>query len=627
VAVVSLSALGAGVFGAPAGAAGDEAALEEVWALVESPDGALDVVHGEDAIDAVYDDVLDRSADTVITAETEDAPVSTMATNDPLRGQQWALNTTSFEAAWSTTRGTGVIVAVVDTGVRGDHQDLAPIVLSGADFVNDGGNGKTDPNGHGTHVAGIIAAQANNGVGIAGGAPDVRILPVRVLDANGTGYSSDVAAGIVWAVNKGARVINVSLGSTSPSSGTRDAIKYALSKGALVFAAAGNGAQSGNAPVYPGAFPEAVAVGSIDSNRVRSSFSNYGSYVDLAAPGGNIISTYGSHAASYAAASGTSMATPYASAAAALVIAAQPGNSASTVRAVLEAGADDLGAPGRDDWYGSGLVDPRDSVTRAFPPAPGGGSAGSGYWLVNREGGVRAFGAAPHLGDLAGRPLSAPIVAAAATRTGHGYWLAGADGSVYTFGDAQFHGSMGGTPLNGRIVGMAATPTGGGYILLGDDGGIFSFGDAQFYGSTGGQRLNAPILDLTMTASGRGYWFVGADGGIFSFGDAQFYGSTGGLALNAPVVSMTALRNGAGYWMIGSDGGIFAFNTPFHGSLPWLQSTYGIASVPPAIRVRAVDDGSGYYIMGTDGAVFTFGNARFHGAAPGFNPVDMMLMP
>jgi len=625
--VALLGALAVSFIGLPADASeGTDFDIDDTWALVQSPDGAVDIVRGEEAIEAAWDDASNRSADEVLTLETQDAPVAAMGTNDALRGQQWALDATSFEAAWSTTTGGAVIVAVVDTGVRGDHQDLAPIMLSGYDFVDDGANGHSDPNGHGTHVAGIIAAQANNGVGIAGGAPGVRILPVRVLDANGTGFSSDVAAGIVWAADNGARVINVSLGSTSPSTGTQIAIQYALSKGALVLAAAGNGAQSGNAPLYPGAFPEAVAVGSVDSNLSRSAFSNHGSYLDLAAPGGNIISTWSSSATAYAGASGTSMATPYAAAAAALVTAANPSASVASVRANLEAGANDLGPAGFDGEYGWGLVDPRDSVTRALPSPPGSGTAGSGYWLVSRTGAIRNFGAAPHLGDLSGAALSAPIVASTPTRTGNGYWMAGADGAVYTFGDAPFHGSMGGRRLNSPIVGMAATPSGGGYILLGADGGIFTFGDAAFYGSTGGIKLNAPILDLAMSSTGRGYWFVGSDGGVFAFGDAGFYGSTGGMKLNAPVVSMTSTRGGAGYWMIGYDGGIFAFNTPFHGSLPWLRATYGTAP-PPALRVRAVDDGSGYYIMGTDGAVFSFGNARFHGAAPGFNPVDMMLMP
>jgi subtilisin family serine protease len=160
----------------------------------------------------------------VVTTET-DSVVHVLGSPDPLRSQQWALNQVPFEATWSFARGQGVIVAVVDTGVRADHQDLAGQVLPGTDFVNPGGDGRTDPNGHGTHVAGIIAAAVANGVGIEGGAPGVKILPVRVLDANGQGYSSDVARGIVWAADHGARVINLSLGGNAASDGTRAAIQ------------------------------------------------------------------------------------------------------------------------------------------------------------------------------------------------------------------------------------------------------------------------------------------------------------------------------------------------------------------------------------------------------------------
>jgi type VII secretion-associated serine protease mycosin len=608
---------------APAFASEEDTATDGLWAVVRSTGGDVEVVTGQDALNAAYDDVLNRSDADVLSIESEDAPVQALGTNDPLRSQQWALDKTSFESAWSTTRGSGIKVAVVDTGVRGDHEDLASVLLSGVDLVSDAGDGRVDPHGHGTHVAGIIAAQANNGRGVAGAAPDVRILPVRVLDQNGSGLSSDVAAGIIWAADQGARVINLSLGGTSPSSGQQDAIRYAVSKGAVVLAAAGNGAQTGNAPSYPGAFPESIAVGAVDSNKARASFSNHGSYVDLAAPGVGILSTYGTGAAAYANSSGTSMATPYASAAAALVTAANPAQTAAQVRAALEGGADDIGGPGRDNEYGFGLIDPRDSVNRALPST--GGNQGAGYWVVGRDGRVQAFGAAPHFGDLAGIGLSAPIVASAPTPSGHGYWLVGADGAVYSFGDARFHGSMGGVRLNGKIVGMAATPTGGGYVLLGSDGGIFTFGDAQFFGSTGGMRLNAPILDLTLSPSGRGYWFVGLDGGVFSFGDAPFRGSTGGMKLAAPVVSMTG--GGSGYWMIARDGGVFAFNVPFHGSLPSLKAQYGLPSVPAGLRVRALPGGSGYYILGEDGAVFALGSAKFHGSASGIAPVDLMLLP
>jgi type VII secretion-associated serine protease mycosin len=560
-----------------------------------------------------------------VVSSEHDSVVRVLGATDPMRSAQWALDKVSFEAAWGTTNGHGVTVAVVDTGVREDHEDLGATVLPGIDYVHSGGNGWDDGNGHGTHVAGIIAAMASNGRGIAGGAPGVKILPVRVLDENGSGFSSNVAAGIIWATDHGARVINLSLGGTTPSDGTRAAIQYANSKGAIVLAAAGNGAQSGNQPLYPGAFPETVAVAAVDQNLNRAPFSNYGSYVDIAAPGVSIRSTFNQSRTSYADMSGTSMATPYASAAAALVVAANPKLTANGVRNALQHTAIDLGAPGADVSYGSGLINPKAAVLSALPKPVGFGTKGHGYWVVASNGTVRTYGNAKFYGDLRGRALPAPIVAAAPTKTGNGYWLAGSNGAVYTFGDARYYGSMGGRHLNAPIAGMSVTPAGKGYFLLGADGGIFSFGVAKFRGSTGNLRLAAPVLDMTMTKSGRGYFLVAADGGVFTFGDAKFRGSTGNLRLSSPVVSMTAGTRG--YWLVARDGGIFAFGEPFVGSLPGL----GVQSLPAGVRIRALPDGKGYYILGADGAVFTFGTAKYFGAAAplaAFTPaIDLMLAP
>lgn len=607
----------------PAGAAEPAGEPVDTFAVVQTKEG-LEVVEGEAVSDEAAKAELDAKADgTVLTVEA-DTPVSVLGAADPQRPNQWALDLTSFEHAWSTTTGGGTIVAVIDTGVRGDHEDLAGAVLPGLDLV-DGGDGRIDPNGHGTHVAGIIAARASNGVGVAGGAPTVKILPVRVLDANGSGSSSDVTEGIIWAVDHGARVINLSLGGTTPSEGMRQAIKYANSKRVVVLAAAGNSGMQGSPAIYPAAFPEPIAVGAVNSNLQRAAFSNVGAYVDVAAPGDGILSTYGTSKTAYAYASGTSMATPYAAAAAALVIAADSSLSATAVRNRLESTARDLGAPGADAEYGKGLVNPASAARRrSSNPAPGSGKDGNGYWIVTAEGRVKAFGGARHHGDLAGRPLSAPIVASAPTSTGKGYWLAGADGAVYSFGDAKFHGSMAGRALNAPIVGMAVTPNGGGYFLLGGDGGIFTFGNAKFKGSTGAMRLNAPVLDMATTSTGNGYWLAAADGGIFTFGDARFKGSTGGMVLASPAVSMTTAADGKGYWVVARDGGLFAFGVPFHGSLPGL----GIASLPDGQRIRALPDGKGYYILGVDGGVFAFGTAKSFGAAVGLgSAVDLMLLP
>ncbi|HYL52800.1 MAG TPA: S8 family serine peptidase [Acidimicrobiia bacterium] len=605
--------------GTPARA--DDAATARLWAVTRAGDGRLHVVRGMRAAIARMDVQLGRT-DTQVLSTEDDRPVSELG--DPLRPQQWALDQTSFELAWPTVSGSGVTVAVVDTGVLAAHEDLAGAVVAGTDLASDAhsvdpfGTGMVDPAGHGTHVAGIIGARVNNGRGIAGAAPNVKILPVRVLDAHGTGVASNVAEGIIWAADHGARVINLSLGG-GPSPGMETAMQYANGKGAVVLAAAGNSYQSGNAPTYPAAYPEAIAVASVNQSLSHSSFSNTGSYVDIAAPGEMILSTYSGSTHDYEWMSGTSMATPYASAAAALIVGTNPSLSAADIERALESTARDLGAPGRDDTFGYGLIDPRAAVA-TLQPRSNNGTQGNGYWIVTADGSVRTFGSATFYGDLTHVAHSQPIVAGARTPTGRGYWLVGADGAIYTFGDAQFHGSMYGRHLDGHIVGMAATPSGRGYVLLGQDGGIFTFGDAEFHGSTGGWKLVAPVLDMTMTQDGHGYWFVAADGGVFSFGDAHFHGSTGGMHLWAPVRSMTAAANGAGYWMVAADGGIFAFNVPFLGSFPGQRSV-------PTVRMRALKTSGGYYMLGANGAVYAFGAAKYFGSATGTWAVDLMLTP
>jgi type VII secretion-associated serine protease mycosin len=278
--------------------------------------------------------------------------------NDPMRSQQWALDKVSFESAWSVTSGQGVKVAVIDSGVEADHQDLAGSVLPGIDYVNPADDGRVDPNGHGTHVAGIIAAHVNNGLGIDGAAPGVKIIPVRVLDANGGGIASNVAKGIIWAADHGARVINLSLGG-GKSAGLEQAIQYANSRGSVVVAAGGNNGQAGNAPMYPAAYPEAISVAAVDSNLSHPAFGNTGNYLDISAPGVGIVSLWGTSPTAYADASGTSMATPYASAEAALVISATPTLSALRVKQIMESTATNLGPA---SLFGHGLINPRAAI-------------------------------------------------------------------------------------------------------------------------------------------------------------------------------------------------------------------------------------------------------------------------
>jgi subtilisin family serine protease len=302
----------------------------------------------------------------------QDRPITASAfTNDQYSSMQWALNPlkTSFLEAWQTTTGTGITVAVVDTGVAAGHPDLAGKVLPGHEFLNGGLIDRdvpvmTDGCGHGTHVAGTIAAVAQNGIGVAGAAPGVKILPVRVLNCGG--WTSDVAAGITWAANHGARVINLSVGGPGPDRSLALAVKYARSKGAVVVAAAGNNHGTctpyQNATSYPGATTGAIGVGAIDSNFQHACFSNTGTYVDLAAPGVGIVSTYPPN--TYAQMDGTSMATPHVSAAAALVLAKRPWCTPDEVEARLEATAVRLGSPTYPNkLFGAGLIDPAKAVS------------------------------------------------------------------------------------------------------------------------------------------------------------------------------------------------------------------------------------------------------------------------
>ncbi|MGH9034879.1 MAG: S8 family peptidase, partial [Acidimicrobiia bacterium] len=519
------------------------------------------------------------------------------------------------------------------------HEDLAGAVLPGWDATTDTPGGTTDPQGHGTHVAGIIAARVGNGAGIAGTAPGVRILPVRVLGPNGSGSLSDVVEGIDWAVDHGADVINLSLGGSKGESAYRSVLANARQRGVVVVASAGNDAERGNPVIYPGADPDAIAVASIQPTGLRASSSTWGPWVDLAAPGASIVAPCPDSASmcaqarpydpslppGYARLSGTSMASPHVAAAAALLLSARPDLTPAEVQAMLQTTADDLGVPGTDSEYGAGLVNPHKALARLGPGRapvlnPGGGTQGGGYWVMGSDGQVKAFGTAPDLGGRASP--AAPIVAAAATSTGKGYWLAGADGSVFAFGDAGFLGSMEGQRLNSPVVGLAATTTGRGYWLLGADGGIFSFGDASFFGSTGGIKLNRPVVDMAPTPGGQGYWLVASDGGVFAFGDAGYFGSTGGIRLSNPVTSMTATAGG-GYWLIGSDGGIFAFgDAAYHGSLPGLR----VPGLPDGRRIRASAGGAGYYILGADGSVFAFGSVPALGSAIGLHAVDLLAV-
>jgi hypothetical protein len=231
---------------------------------------------------------------------------------------------------------------------------------------------------------------------------------------------------------------------------------------------------------------------------------------------------------------------------------------------------------------------------------------GSGYWEVQANGAVAAFGSAVNYGSVSGQ-LNAPIVGMAPTRDGKGYWLVGTDGGIFSFGDASFYGSTGALRLNKPIVGIASTPNGNGYWLVAADGGIFSFGDAAFFGSMGGKPLNEPIVGIAADPATGGYWEVASDGGIFSY-NAPFFGSTGGIHLNKPIVGMEGSPNGQGYRFVASDGGIFTY-----GQAPFDGSTGGINLAAPVVGMAVDNATNGYWMAAADGGIFTFGGATYFG--------------
>jgi subtilisin family serine protease len=313
------------------------------------------------------------SAEPGVVAAQVDHRIRTTGTPDPLAPQQWALSTLR---AGEVGDATGEVIGVVDTGVQANHPDLDGVVLPGTDIVDVGGDGRTDPNGHGTHVAGIVAAVADNGLGGAGLARGARILPVRVMAADGTGWDSDAAKGVVWAADHGARVVNLSFGGPDRSQVMDAAVGYALGKGVSVVVASGNEGDVGNPVEWPAAAPGVIAVGAVDQGGAHPVWSSGGSHLALVAPGVQITSTVPVSAgepSGYATWDGTSMAAPFVSAAVALLRHAQPTLTAAGVRQRLMATADDLGPPGFDDVYGAGRVNIVAAQAVAAPspePAP-----------------------------------------------------------------------------------------------------------------------------------------------------------------------------------------------------------------------------------------------------------------
>ncbi|MFC6065725.1 type VII secretion-associated serine protease mycosin [Streptomyces ochraceiscleroticus] len=346
-----------------------------------------------------------------LTATAVAALTVTPARADGIRTQEWALDALHVDEAWGTTKGDGITVAVLDTGVDATHPDLEGQVLPGKDLIGFGAErGDKTWADHGTAMSGIIAGHGHgHSDGVLGIAPEAKILPVRVIleDADPerkrarTERANALADGIRWAADHGADVINLSLGDDSDSAHPEPredaAVQYALSKGVPVVASAGNGGQHGDHVSYPAAYPGVIAVTAVDRYGTRARFSTRRWYATVSAPGVDVVIANPDR--KYYEGWGTSAAAAYVSGAVALVRAAHPDLNPAQIKQLLTETAQDSPATGRNDDLGAGLVDPAAAVKkgavaepaagdratytkRYFGPGPEGhASTGTGSWL------------------------------------------------------------------------------------------------------------------------------------------------------------------------------------------------------------------------------------------------------
>ena len=283
--------------------------------------------------------------------------------NDPSFISQWHLPKIGSPQAWALTTGsTSMVIAVIDSGIDPHHSDLASKLVPGWNFVL-ANNNTADVLGHGTAVAGTVAAATNNGIGVAGVNWGSRVMPLVVVDTNDFAAYSDIASAIQYAADHGVRIINISIGGVNPSTALQSAVDYAWSKGAVVFASAMN--DSSSARYYPAACNHAVAVSATDSNDHLASFSDFGPWITLAAPGTNILTTV--NGGGYGYWNGTSFSSPIAAGVAALVLSVNPQMTNDALVALLKQTADPVGDP---SYFGAGRINAYRAVTAAMPPPP-----------------------------------------------------------------------------------------------------------------------------------------------------------------------------------------------------------------------------------------------------------------
>ncbi|GCL65223.1 hypothetical protein AQPW35_43040 [Rubrivivax pictus] len=291
-------------------------------------------------------------------AELDYKVPAAFAVNDPYAGSAWHLAKINASTAWDTSLGGGITVAVLDSGVDAAHPDLSSRLVPGWNFYDNNAN-TSDVYGHGTQVAGSVAAAANNGIGVASVAGQANIMPIRVTDTTGAGYTSMIASGLTYAADRGVRVANISFANMPSRAAVVSAAQYMKDKGGLVFVAAGNsGTDLGFTPTTA-----LIPVSATDKNDLKASWSSFGTYVSLAAPGVGVYTT--NRGGGYGTASGTSIASPVAAGVAALAMGARPDLKSSDIERILLTTAVDIGAAGKDTYFGNGRVDASRAVAAA----------------------------------------------------------------------------------------------------------------------------------------------------------------------------------------------------------------------------------------------------------------------
>jgi type VII secretion-associated serine protease mycosin len=359
--VRDVSALSLGVLGLPPGTAAEN---------------AVSRLQGHPAVDFVEPDYVFSVPRRLASRSRRPASsgarrLASVGLGDPLWSDpQWGLTKIGMPQVWGLNGGSpAMTVAVIDTGVDPAHPDLAGAVVPGTSVLPNS-TGPDDDHGHGTHVAGIIAASVADRTGVSGVAPNCRIMPVKVLNGEGKGDTGDIVAGLIWAVNHGARVVNMSLGGAGGSRALASAIEYARSKDVLVVAAMGN--EGANSQEYPAGYPGVMAVGATDRDDAVADFSNHGTWISVAAPGVDILSTLPRLPVGVTrlegkdtiqdVMDGTSMAAPFVAGLAALVRSANPTMTAPEAKSRIERTCDDIGPRGFDEKSGWGRINARRAV-------------------------------------------------------------------------------------------------------------------------------------------------------------------------------------------------------------------------------------------------------------------------